>query len=89
METQEVKLFFDVDTTREQAQAIIDRYCDVKIDNFYEKREIGCNTVTYAIITVPFKAALKMNDDRLIKRVDVLNSFKATNSGCCDAPQNC
>lgn len=79
-DVQECKVFFEVDTTKEKAQKIISRYADVAIDTFQPRREIGANVVTFAIVTLPVRAASRLVDDPNVKRVDIITTFKQANS---------
>lgn len=75
---QECKVFFLVDTTREQAEALIHRYAPkAKVDNFWEKRQIGANILTFAIATLPMEASARMVDDANVIRVEVITTFSA------------
>jgi hypothetical protein len=84
MDAQECKIFFDIETTKEEAQYLISKYCNSTIDTFQSKRDIGANVVTFAIATVPVKAAAKMAEDGLIKRVDVISTTRGgkPTTGC-------
>ena len=84
MDLQECKVFFDVNTTKQEAQEIISKYCSSIIDTFQEKREIGANVVTFAVVTIPVKASAKMVEVKSIKRVDVITAFRSVRSTGCD-----
>lgn len=81
LDMQECKVFFPVDATKEDAEALFLKYGDVKIDNFMQRRQIGCNEVTFAIVTLPVKMATKMMEDRVVSRIDVITTFRGA-SGC-------
>lgn len=76
---QECKVLFKPETTREQAEALVKRYSpEAKIDSFYEKRLIGCNEVTFGVVTLPIKDSTKLQDDLGVIRVEVITTFKAS-----------
>lgn len=85
MDMQECKVFFPVETSRSEAEAILFRYYkEVKIDNFMEKREIGCNVVTFAVTTLPMKVAAMLIQENAVKRIDALTTFRACKTNeCC------
>ena len=87
MDMQQCKVFFAVETTREQADKIVLNYAaDAKIDTFWAKREIGCNVLTFAVVTLPVQAAAKMHDDRGVLRVEILTTFKGGKGEECCSP---
>ena len=81
LDMQECKVFFKVDATKEDAEKLFSQYGDVKIENFMPRRQIGCNEVTYAIVTIPVKLATKMLEDKVVDRIDIITTFRGAKPG--------
>lgn len=73
---QECKVFLPLDYTREQAESFFAKY-GATVEGFMSRREVGCNEVTYAVVTISVKLAAKLVDDRVVARVDVLTTFRS------------
>lgn len=76
-EMTQCKVFFEVGTTKEKALEIVGKHTD-KADfaNFYERKEIGSNVFTFAVITMPLKAAQAVDGERDVIRVEGISNFK-------------
>ena len=86
------KVYFPVETTREEAEKLIRQYSkSAEIANFYSKRQIGCNTHTFAVTTLPFDCLSFMERNGAILKVETVESFtvRASNAECCKAPSGC
>ena len=78
MDMQECKVVFTPETTRREAESLVDRFSPgTKIDNFLEKRQIGCNFVSYAMVTLPVKAAEKLQKYPSVVRIDTITTFRS------------
>lgn len=79
---QSCKVVFKENFTRADAEKIITRYePTAKLDNYMENRQIGCNVVSFAMVTLSLAASVKLQDDKSVIRVDVISEFKQACSG--------
>ena len=82
------KLIFPVDTPESQVKDLLTKYTtDFSIANFYSKREIGCNTIAFAIVDIPYKVITKLFLDEDIKGVEIITSFNGPpkTKECCES----
>jgi len=83
------KVYFDVETTEEEAREIIAQHDPTsEVHNFYSKREIGCNTVTFAVITSSLEKMRVIEQDGIVTKIELISSFQSAGD-CCgeDAPK--
>lgn len=82
-EVETYKVYFPLETTKDEAEGIIKQHDKTaEIANFYQKREIGCNTHTFAIVTMSLDIN-RMPSSML--KVDRMESLRIIKSGaeCC------
>lgn len=79
------KVFFDVSATREDAEAIIHKHDELaEIHNFYSKREIGCNVLTFAVITSTLDKVRIIERDTGVTKVELIYSlYNNSVKSCC------
>lgn len=87
---QECKVYFPVETTRDQAEAVIRRYAPkAVIDNFMERRLVGANEMTFAVVTLSVDESSRLVDNVRVIRVNVMQAFAAQRSAGCDGSGGC
>lgn len=79
------KVFFeDIETSENAAKELILRHDpSAEIHNFYSKREVGCNILTFAVITSSLEKMRTIEQDGTVKRIEIISSARhAKNEDC-------
>jgi len=81
------KLVFPHGTTKDQVETLLKKHTKHwTIATYCEESFIGCLHIAYAVVDVPEAVMSELNNEPVVNKIDLMNSFKKRPSGaeCCE-----